>query len=332
MGSNFVASTVGLEHPLFGQFARQLFRLRSNDLQECLCDQRLSGGRVGELLQQRGLLTRQQTLEILNAQARWVATARRGDLEAQTFPMPGFLSLCLPAYNEELNIHDTLDAACAILPEFVSRFEIIVVDDGSLDATATIVERYALMARQVRLVRHATNRGYGAAVTSGLQAAQGELIAFTDADGQFSLLDLPQLLTCLNGHDAVIGYRYQRADNRVRLLNAWAWNQLIRVVLGVQVRDLDCAFKLFRREVIDQLELTSTGAAINAEIMTQCARSQFQISELPVMHYPRYHGASTGAALHVIAKAFRELPGLWKYRVSNRTAGQRAAAAALSQQ
>jgi hypothetical protein len=114
--------------------------------------------------------------------------------------------------------------------------------------------------------------------------------------------------------DVVVGYRYRRADPWHRLLNAWDWNRLIRFVLGVRIRDLDCAFKLFRREVIDRLRLAATGAAINAEIMVQCARGGLRIAEVPVAHYPRCHGAPTGAALRVIAKAFRELPRLWKYR------------------
>src|SRR5215203_6001821 len=182
MGVDKVPSTVGLEHPLFGDCARQLFKLRSEDLHECLNEQRRRGGRLAEILQQHNLLTHDQVIETLTLQARWVAAARRGDLVAQTFPLPFFLSLCLPAYNEERNISAALDAACVILPEFVTRFEIIVVDDGSRDATAEIVTRYAERIPHVRLVQHPSNRGYGAAVTSGLQSAAGDLIAFTDAD------------------------------------------------------------------------------------------------------------------------------------------------------
>ncbi len=129
-------------------------------------------------------------------------------------------------------------------------------------------------------------------------------------------MDLPQLLHRLEKSDVVIGYRYRRADPWPRRLNAWAWTTLVRVLLDVRVRDLDCAFKLFRREVIDRLNLTTTGACVNAEIMAQCVRADLAIHEIPVMHYPRYHGTQTGASLRVIAQAFRELPGLWKYRRS----------------
>jgi hypothetical protein len=139
-------------------------------------------------------------------------------------------------------------------------------------------------------------------------------VAFTDSDGQFCLLELAQLLTLLDGCDLVVGYRYRRADPWPRGLNGWAWNRLIRLLLGVRVRDLDCAFKLFRRDVIDRLRLTSTGAAISAEILTQCVAMGSRIRETPVSHYPRCGGAPTGARLKVILKAFRELPHLWRCR------------------
>ncbi len=305
---------IGLERPSFGQFARQVAGLRSEQLQSCLEHQRQTGGRLGEIFLSRGLLGREQIKQVLKRQARWVAKTLRADMAPDGFPCRTFLSLCMPAYNERDNLGDTLDAAIAILPEFVQRFEIVVVDDGSRDDTAEIVASYAWRDRRVRLVRHEQNRGYGAAVTSGLRAAEGDLVAFTDSDGQFSFLDIPQLLTQLKDHDVVIGYRYRRADNRLRLFNAWAWNRLIRMVLGVRVKDLDCAFKLFRRKIVARLRLKSTGAAINAEMLVQCVRGGVKLCEVPVNHYPRYAGAPTGAALKVILRAFRELPRLWKYR------------------
>jgi Glycosyl transferase family 2 len=311
-------SLIALERPLFGQFARQVVRLPSEQLETCLAQQDQAGGRLSEIFRARGLLTREGIARVLQLEARWVATAMQADMRASAFPYRAFLSLCLPAYNEESNIEDTLDAACAILPEFVQRFEVVVVDDGSKDRTGEVVARYVQGEPRVRLVRHEQNRGYGAAVASGLRAAKGDLVAFTDSDGQFSLLDLPQLLTGLEGYDVVIGYRHRRADHWVRRLNAWGWNQLIRFLLGVRVRDLDCAFKLFRAKVVDRLQLTATGAAINAEILVQCVRGGAKIRETPVSHYPRLHGAPTGAALRVIWQAFRELPRLWrKYRAGS---------------
>jgi len=315
-------SVVGLERPPFGQFARQVLGLPSELLGDCLKFQMMSGGRLGEIFRSQGVLTREQIGQVLRHQAQWVARTMEADIKPASFPYPTFLSMCMPAYNEESNIEDTLDACCAVLPEFVERFEVVVVDDGSKDKTAEVIDRYAQHEPRVRLVRHPENKGYGAAVATGLQAAHGDLVAFTDSDGQFTMLDLPQLLVRLQDHSVVVGYRYNRADNWMRKFNARCWNWLVRTVLGLRVRDLDCAFKLFRRDVVDRLTLTATGACINAEILMQCVRSGEKICETPVTHWPRYHGAPTGAAFKVIFRALRELPSLWKYRAETPAPGQ----------
>jgi glycosyltransferase involved in cell wall biosynthesis len=247
-------------------------------------------------------------------QARSVAAAVNAEAGAGILPHQTFLSLCMPAYNEEANIEHTLESACAILPEFVQRFEIVIANDGSRDGTAGAVARYGLRDPRVRLVNLEQNLGYGGALSSALRAARGDLVAFTDSDGQFSMLDLPNLLSHVHSCDVVVGYRYPRADPWYRSLNAFAWNRLVRILFGVKVRDLDCAFKLFRREVLEEIEMTSNGAAINAQILAQVFQKRLRIREVPVGHYPRYHGAPTGARFKVILKAFRELPQLWKYR------------------
>jgi len=308
------SSAISLEIPKFGQFVRQLVPITTGELEACLQEQQDKGGRLGDIMVGRGLITRQQIYEVLAGQARWVAQTRAADIGADGFPYPTFLSLCMPCFNEANVVESCLDAACAILPAFVEQFEVVVVNDGSADDTGTIVAAYAERDTRVRLVNHDQNRGYGAAVTSGLRAARGELVCFTDGDGQFNLLDLPQLLAHADDAQVVIGYRHQRADVGLRKLNAWSWNQLIRMVLGVRVRDLDCAFKMFHRQVVDQLKMTAEGACISAEIMVQCVRGGVTIREVPVSHHPRYHEGATGANLKVIAKAFRELPTLWKYR------------------
>lgn len=300
--------------PLFGEVAVEAGLTSTDRLDECLEQQRKAGGRLGDILLSRGLICRDGIKKVLTLQASRIALALETDISRCPFPHPTFLSLCMPAYNEAENIDDTLDAACAILPEFVRQYEVVVVNDGSTDKTGEIVARYAQREPRVRILNHDKNQGYGAAVTTALRAARGEHVAFTDSDGQFSLLDLPHLIKRLHESDIVVGYRCNRADSWYRKLNAWGWNQLIRLLLGVHVRDLDCAFKIFPREVVEKLRLTSTGAGINAEILAQVVRSGLSIREIPVNHYPRYRGAPTGAALRVIAKAFRELPSLLKYR------------------
>jgi hypothetical protein len=305
---------VQLEVPRFGEFARQQAAVSTKALTECLALQRAHGGRLGGVMVRAGCLSPEQVSEILRVQARWVARMRSHDMAPRQFPLSDPLSLCLPCYNEAEVIEEVLFGACAVLPEFLDEFEIVVVDDGSTDGTAAVVERIARRNHCVRLVRHERNRGYGAAVATALRAAQGEWICFTDGDGQFNLLDLPQLLVHAQNADVAVGYRHRRADNVVRRLNAYGWNWLIRCLVGLRVRDLDCAFKLFPRWVVDRLELTAHGACISAQILAQCVGGGLAVSEVPVNHFPRSAGKATGANLRVIAKAFRELSVVWQYR------------------
>src|SRR4051812_38388511 len=123
-------SVIGLERPPFGQFARQILGLPSELLGDCLKYQCLAGGKLGEIFRNQGVLTREQIAQVLRSQAQWVARTMESDIKPATFPYPTFLSMCMPAYNEASNIEDTLDACCAVLPEFVQEFEVVVVDDG----------------------------------------------------------------------------------------------------------------------------------------------------------------------------------------------------------
>lgn len=302
--------------PRFGHLARTLFGVDADAIDACLLETCETNCRIGEVLRNRGLLDRGQTKAVIQAQARWTVAAAGAMTSEFEFPLGTSLSLCMPAYNEAANIEDVLDGACAILPELVEDFEIIVVNDGSRDGTGEILARYMADEPRLRVITHQENRGYGAALTSAMRASAGDLICIIDSDSQFNLLNLPGMLSRLTDSDMVIGYRKKRADPRLRLLNAWAWNRLMRVLLGVSVRDLDCAFKLYRRETVQELSLTSRGACISAEILVQCVRKRLRIAQVPVEHYPRSHGQPTGAAMRVIARAFKELPRLMRYRWS----------------
>jgi hypothetical protein len=307
-------SPVGFPRDPFGHLVHVHGGIPEKRVQECLRRQREVGGRLGEICVAEGLLSRGQVLAILGLQARAVAAAVSARESGPGLPYPGYFSLCMPAYNEEGNIENTLAEACTVLPELVRRFEVVVANDGSKDRTAEVVAEYARRDERVRLVNLEQNLGYGGAVRSALRAARGDLVAFVDSDGQFSLLDLVNLLEHCQDNDVVVGYRHPRADPWYRSLNAYAWNRLIRFLFGVRVRDLDCAFKVFHREVLDNLEMTVNGQSFNAEILAQLFRDRLRIQEVPVGHYPRCHGKQTGAGFKVIVKAFKELPHLWKYR------------------
>jgi hypothetical protein len=217
------------------------------------------------------------------------------------------LSIVLPAYNEEQVIAGTVSDILGVLSSWHMDFEVLVVNDGSTDRTGAIVSALADTYPQVRLVTHSTNQGYGAALVSGFTEATKELTFFMDSDGQFDIRDLRQFFSYIDEYDAVIGYRIDRQDSWMRKLNAWGWKLLIDVVLGVHVRDIDCAFKLLHTEFLCQYPLETRGAMINAELLYKLAHAGHCYREIGVHHHPRKGGRATGARPGVIFRALREL-------------------------
>jgi glycosyltransferase involved in cell wall biosynthesis len=213
----------------------------------------------------------------------------------------------LPAYNEEANIRAVVEDAYRNIPKFAPIFEIIVVNDGSKDRTGEICDRLAKEFSNVRVVHHVRNYGYGAALKSGIVRARHDLIFFTDADGQFDLKEVAALLEKTHDFDIVAGYRARRQDPPHRLLFAWGWNVLVRLALGIRIRDIDCAFKVFHRDVFDSIQIQCVGAMVNTEIFAQASKFGMTVREVRVNHFPRRHGKSTGGNIAVIHKAFREL-------------------------
>lgn len=217
------------------------------------------------------------------------------------------ISIVLPAYNEEENIERTIEAARTALQACADMVEIIVVNDGSRDRTGTIIDHLAHDYPDVIAVHHPVNRGYGAALRSGFSKASREYVFFTDSDLQFDLEEIKLLIAHIADYDIVAGYRRERADPWHRRLNAFGWNLLVRLVLGLKVRDIDCAFKLFRRRVFDTIRLNAVGAMVNTEILSLAIQQGFTLREVPVTHYARFKGVATGANFYVILRAFSEL-------------------------
>jgi len=218
------------------------------------------------------------------------------------------LSVVLPAYNEEANIERVVRGVIAYLEPKHIDYEILPVDDGSADQTAQIIDRLQQECPRVRAQHHPQNRGYGAALRTGFDAAVKRYVFYMDGDGQFDIKDLDQLLPLASEDVIVTGYRIERRDPFVRRLNARLFGGwLVRVMLGVYVRDLNCAFKLIPKKVFRTITLESTGALINAELYGRAIRAGFGIREIGVHHYPREAGVQTGAHLSVIFRAFYDL-------------------------
>jgi glycosyltransferase involved in cell wall biosynthesis len=210
---------------------------------------------------------------------------------------PLSISAVLPAYNEEASIAATVRQVAAALSDLGREFEIIVTNDGSHDGTAATLTQLLDHEPELhlRVVTHPVNRGYGAALASGFDAASRDLVFMTDS----RLLDAMDAST-----DMVIGWREKRADPPLRLLNARGWKLLVNGLFGYTAHDVDCAFKLFRRKVWTEMFVHARGATFSAEMLIKARRLGFTIREVPVSHLKRSAGSPTGARLSVIIRAF----------------------------
>jgi glycosyltransferase involved in cell wall biosynthesis len=191
-------------------------------------------------------------------------------------------------------------------------YQIILVDDGSSDQTPKIIDTIAAADSQVTVIHHAVNLGYGSALKSGFRAATKTLVFFTDGDGQFDLNELPSIMPLMNRYDIVSCYRLNRQDSYVRRINAWCWTTFVCLLFHLRLKDINCAFKLYKRKVFESVEMQSTGALINTEILARANRHGFTITQVAVHHFPRIAGQQTGANPRVIFHAFWELVKLYK--------------------
>jgi glycosyltransferase involved in cell wall biosynthesis len=222
------------------------------------------------------------------------------------------VSVFFPCYNEQDNVSRTTGQAVGVLEKLNADYEVIIVNDGSSDATAQIADDIARQNSRVKVVHHPTNLGYGAALRSGFKAAAKELVFYTDGDGQFDMNELPPLLPLIKQYDIVSCYRLNRQDNIIRKINAWCWTKLVCLLFGMRIRDIDCAFKLYKREIFDNIEMKSSGALIDTEILARALRKGYTITQKGVHHYPRTAGTQTGAKPGVILRAFKELFRLYR--------------------
>jgi glycosyltransferase involved in cell wall biosynthesis len=222
------------------------------------------------------------------------------------------LTFFFPAYNEEENVEATVERALADIGPLVDgSIEVLVVDDGSTDRTPQLADALAAANPAVR-VHHQPNRGYGGALKAGFANARGELICFSDGDLQFDLKEMSRLLDRLHDGekqpvDVVIGYRIKRRDPVHRLFIAKTYNAIVSVFFGLRVRDIDCAMKLFRREVFEGLLLESDGPFLSAELLIKLKALGVRIAQVGVNHYPRAAGTNTGASFTKILRTFRDL-------------------------
>jgi glycosyltransferase involved in cell wall biosynthesis len=217
------------------------------------------------------------------------------------------ISVFFPCFNEQANIGKLVLRTIQVLRTIADDFQIIIVDDGSQDNTGQIACRLAAENKQIELVSHPTNKGYGAALGTGFKTARKELVFYTDGDNQFDIGELPRLLKLKDEYDIVAGYRIKRRDSLLRRLNARLYSCALFLLFGLRIKDIDCAFKLYRREVFDKIDIKSKGALVDAEVLIKARRLGYRIGQCGVSHFPRTAGHPTGANIRVIFRAFKEI-------------------------
>lgn len=224
------------------------------------------------------------------------------------------LSIFFPFWNEEENVNTVVEKALEVAPTVAEKWEIILVDDGSSDKTLERAQALAKKHKDIRIISHFPNRGYGAALREGFSNSRYKYIVFTDGDGQFDFSEITKFAEKINEADLVIGYRKKRSDKS--LIKRLFLMTLLKIgdyiMFGISFKDIDCGFKMFRRSAIDEIgALRSEGAMITTEILVKAVRKKLKIVQVGVEHFPREHGAQTGANVPVVIRAILESLIIW---------------------
>lgn len=227
------------------------------------------------------------------------------DIVSKVKPLKS-LTVFFPVFNEEENIPLLIDSASRIIPQLALDYELIIIDDGSTDQSLNIAQELTANKKQWLIIAHPKNLGYGEVLKTGIKAAKKEWLFFTDADLQFNLQELTDFLPYTNQYQAIIGYRVKRAEGFSRSINARLFKTYIDLLFRLHVKDIDCAFKLIKTDLLKNLTLNSGSAFTSSEILYRLKKKKIKFKELPVSHYPRRYGEATGANLKVIIKACYE--------------------------
>lgn len=225
------------------------------------------------------------------------------------------LSAFFLCYNEEKNITNTVEKALPVLKEIAKSWELIVVNDGSKDNSKSVLSELQKKYPYIKVITHPTNRGYGAALKSGLYGSHHSWITFNDGDGQFDFKDISTLIKKQQQTkaDMVAGYYLGRKVSKVRILGSKVWELAVFLLFGLKVKDIDCGFKLINKKIIDTIPKLQAerGPFISSELLIKTKKNGFKIIEAPVHHLERKAGHATGTDLNVLISGLKDLITLW---------------------
>jgi len=241
----------------------------------------------------------------------------------KSYNRPYGVSVFFPAFNDEDSIARLIHEALEVAPRITNDYEVIVVNDGSSDGTAAVLNDLASREPRLRVIHHPRNRGYGGALRSGFESATKDFIFYTDGDGQYDVREMANLVPLMiEDVDVVNGYKIRRSDNRRRIVLGAIYKFLARRMFGLPIRDVDCDFRLMRREAIQSVSLTSTSGVVCTEMVYKLSRAGYHFAETPVHHYPRLHGQSQFFTLRRVARTGYDFFRLWLKLVIFSTQGR----------
>ncbi len=221
------------------------------------------------------------------------------------------VSFFCPAYNDEKNLPVLVPYVSQFLKEITDVYEIIIVHDGSPDKTGEVADKLSLEFPNVRVIHHPKNMGYGAALRDGFLAAKYDYVMYTDGDNQYDVREFSPYLNLLDTADVLSGYVTEKALSFQRKVQSEVYNWLIRILFFVWCRDIDCAMKIYKREVLDNMEIKSPSCFIDAEMIIKAKKAGFRVAQFPVTHFPRTEGLASGSKLSVITATIWDM---LKYR------------------
>jgi glycosyltransferase involved in cell wall biosynthesis len=233
------------------------------------------------------------------------------------------ISFFCPAFNEEENLEKAVHSILPVLKDVAADFEIIVIDNCSTDKTPQIAEQLAKEIPQLKVIHNEMNKGYGGALITGFKAAQKDIVAYTDSDNQYDFNEFKKLSSYLDRYDAVIGYRLKRHDSIYRLVQSAIFNMIVTLLFGVKFRDINCSFKIYRKEVLESMDISSKSAFIDAEMLIKALNNGYRIVEVPVAHFKRMAGKASGAKPGMIFLTIQEMVSFWLNRLFKRKSGRK---------